>query len=181
MAPFDLNLDDRRLDWVILRDGGIALYWRSEILADDVKWFEAKNYVIHSFDAAHWDSDEPMHEEFRRALNFPDWYGRNPNALHDCIQNDLVIPENGGLVLVFHHYDHFVRATRFPSRTGDTCGSGAEVTLDILAGAIRYHSLLGRRLLVLIQSDDPKVQFGLLGGITPIWNWREWLNKNRGL
>jgi hypothetical protein len=53
MAPFDMNqVDDQQLDWVILRDGGIALYWRPEILAEDLKWFEEKKYVIHSFDTA---------------------------------------------------------------------------------------------------------------------------------
>lgn len=182
MAPFELNqVDDQQLDWVILRDGGIALYWRSDILADDLKWFEAKKYVVHSFDTADWDSDEPMHEELKRALNFPEWYGKNPNALNDCIQNDLVIPESGGLALVFRHYDQFVRATHFASQTGDTRESDAEVALDILARAIRYHSLLGRRLLVLVQSDDPQLRFSLLGGISANWNWREWPNKNLGL
>lgn len=182
MAPFDLNqVDDQQLDWVILRDGGIALYWRPEMLAADLEWFEANKYVVHSFDAGGWSSDEPMHEALKRALNFPEWYGKNPNALHDCIENDLVIPDSGGLVLVFHHYDQFVRATHFAPQTGDTWESDAEVTLHILARAIRYHSLLGRRLLVLLQSDDPQLGFGHLGGITAIWNWREWLNKNRGL
>jgi len=182
MAAFDPNhVDDQQLDWVILRDGGIALYWRPEILADDLKWFEAKEYVIHSFDTAGWDSDEAMHEAVKAALKFPEWYGKSPNALHDCIRNDLVIPDNGGVALVFHHYDHFVRATHFSAQKGDTRESDAEVALGIFAGAIRYHSLLGRRLLVLVQSDDPTLRFGRLGGIAARWNWREWLNKNRGL
>jgi hypothetical protein len=31
----------------------------------------------------------------------------------------------------------------------------AEVVLSVFAKAVRYHMLLGRRLLILVQSDDP--------------------------
>jgi hypothetical protein len=41
--------------------------------------------------------------------------------------------------------------------------------------------LYGRRLLILVQSDDPKIQFGLVGGEAPMWNRREWSLKDRGL
>jgi hypothetical protein len=38
--------------------------------------------------------------------------------------------------------------------------------------------LLGRRLLILVQSDNPTIQFGRLGGVPALWNHREWLNKS---
>jgi RNAse (barnase) inhibitor barstar len=180
VAVFELNqVDDQQLDWVILRQGGIALYWRPELLSDDLKWFQAKNYMIHHFDAAEWNSEEPMHEALKRALNFPEWYGKNPNALHDCIEEDLVIPTDTGLVLVFHHFDHFARALGAPPPPDEQ--GYAEITLHIFALAIRHHSLLGKRMVVLVQSDDPNLRFGPLGGISPIWNWREWMSKDRGL
>ena len=38
MTLFNNSPEDwQRLDWQILRDGGIALYWRQEYLADDVR------------------------------------------------------------------------------------------------------------------------------------------------
>jgi len=49
-------VDDKQLDWIILRDGGVQLYWREEILADDLRWLESNSYKIISFDAAEWRS-----------------------------------------------------------------------------------------------------------------------------
>jgi len=57
----------------------------------------------------------------------------------------------------------------------------AQVVADVFARAVRYHMLFGRRLLILIQSENPNIQLGRLGGLAPIWNRREWLNKSRGL
>jgi hypothetical protein len=41
--------------------------------------------------------------------------------------------------------------------------------------------LVGKRFLTMIQSNDPHMQYGKLGGRAPVWNWREWLHKDRGL
>jgi hypothetical protein len=41
--------------------------------------------------------------------------------------------------------------------------------------------LSGGQLLILVQSDDPRIQFGQLDGMTASWNRRELLNRNRGL
>lgn len=37
MANFKADeVNDKQRDWIILRDGGVHLYWRREILADDL-------------------------------------------------------------------------------------------------------------------------------------------------
>lgn len=179
MAAFELDqVNDQQLDWMILRDGGIALYWRPEILAKDVNWLKSREYLIYSFEAAEWKSEEGMHEALQTVLSFPDYYGRNLNALDECMWDDLYIPEIGGLVLVLNHYDRFVRGMRGDNPIGENSG---DAVLGIFARAIRYHSLAGKRLLVLVQSDDAKIQFGRLGCISAGWNWSERLNKDRGL
>ena len=175
-TPDEAN--DQHRDWAILRDGGVALYWRPEALKMDLNWLESNEYSLIEFDAAKWNTEEQMHDSLRSALSFPYYYGKNLDALNDCMCNDVVVPDPGGLALVFHHYDHF--ATIDPTADPNE-KSLAEVVLHILARAVRYHMLFGRRLLILVQSDDPRITFGNLAGISASWNPREWLNKNRGL
>ena len=79
--------------------------------------------------------------------------------------------ENGGRVLVFHRYDAF--AVKMPEI--------ALTVLDIIETNSRLFLLFGKRLLTLLQSDDPQIQFNAVGGYSVMWNNREWLNKNRGL
>lgn len=169
---------DQRTDWVILRNGGVALYWRPEVLKKDVDWLEEQGYNIVEFDASKWSSEEQMHDSLRAGLSFPYYYGKNLDALNDCMWNDIEVPDSGGIVLVFHHYDQFAKIDQ---RHGSDERNLAQVVLNILACAIRYHMLFGRRLLILVQSDDPTVRFDDLAGVSAGWNPREWLNNNRGL
>ena len=175
---------DKQLDWSILRHGGICLYWRQEILTDDLNWLKSNGYKIVSFDAtewqstSEWESERKMHESFKTHLSFPDYYGMNLDALDECISDDLVVPDTGGMAIVLNRYDRVANCA--PHHYPDSCGT-AEVVLSIFARAVRHHMLFGRRLLILVQSDDPEIQFGRLGGVAASWNYREWLNSSRGV
>jgi RNAse (barnase) inhibitor barstar len=169
--------NDQRRDWVILRDGGVALYWRPEVLKADLDWLELNEYNIVEFDSSKWKSEEQMHDALRSGLSFPYYYGKNLDSLNDCL-SDIDVPDNGGLALVFHHHDQFAKI----DETVGASGVGpAQAVLHIFAGAVRYHMLLGRRLLILVQSDDPGLTFGDLAGVSAKWNPREWRNKDHGL
>jgi len=178
MAAFDSQEERREtLDWVILRDGGVALYWRREYLDEDLEWFRRESYQLYPFNCEKWISGG-MHADFERTLNFPSCYGHNLDALHDCLE-DLSVPEKGGTVIVLNRFDAFHESRRaaplpFGRREG-------EIVLDILARVSRYFLLTGRRFLTLVQSDDPCIQFDKLGCLAALWNWREWQKKNRGL
>jgi hypothetical protein len=73
--------DWQRLDWQILRDGGIALYWRQEYLTDDVQWFASQNYDIYEFDCERWRSEEEMYSDIGRVLRFSEWWGPDWDAI----------------------------------------------------------------------------------------------------
>lgn len=185
MANFKADeVNDEQRDWIVLRDGGVCLYWRQEILMEDVDWLKSNGYKIIFFDAAEWQSasdwetENLMHESLKARLSFPEYYGKNLDALDECIQDDLVVPDQGGLALVLNHYDLFFKPLQNPISPER---STAEIVLSIFAEAVRYHMLFGRRLLILMQSDDPKIELGRLGGVGAMWNHREWLNKSRGL
>jgi RNAse (barnase) inhibitor barstar len=185
MAVFKAEeLDYQRLDWTILRDGGVCLYLRQEILSDDLNWLRSDGYEIISFDAIEWqsgsesESEQRMHESLKAQLSFPVYYGNNLDALDECMLDDLVVPDQAGLALVLDHYDRFCKPVQ--TRASDERSTG-QVVLNIFANAVRYHMLFGRRLLILVQSDDPRIEFGRLGGVRPQWNRHEWLFRDRGL
>lgn len=171
MASFtEQDIDQHALDWEILRDGGICLYRRPELLAKDLDWLRSRQYEIKEFNSGSWHSELSMHDELSSVLGFPAYYGRNFAAMNECMSEDLVVPDVGGLALCLRQVDQF--ALRFTS---------AHAVLDIFANASRAQILLGRRLLILLQSDDPRVNFIGLGGIDARWNRHEWLFSNRGL
>lgn len=78
-------------------------------------------------------------------------------------------PEATSLALVFTGYDTY--ATH--------CPRSAQILLDIMADHSRVASLFGQRLMCLVQSNDPHIQFQPIGTITVNWNDEEWLNANR--
>ena len=160
----------QRLDWRLLQNGAVTLYFRPQVLEEDVEWLKRHNYRVDSFECSLWVGLSEMHEALSSGLEFPDYYGRNLNALNDCI-SDIEISEEGGRVLVFNKYDSF--AARFP----DVAWS----ILDILEINARLQLLFGRRLIVLVQSDDPEISFERVGGGAVSWNPREWLNSSRNL
>jgi hypothetical protein len=177
MASFVVS-DENTLDYAIIRDGGITIYRNLHYLEEDIQWLRDRKYRIHRLDCASWISENVMHESLQAALSFPDYYGKNFNALDDVLP-DLDIPDDGGVALVFISYDLYAK------RPGTSLsGSGidqAEIVLDILSRTSHDFILTGKRFLTMVQSNDPKMHYENVGGRTPQWNWREWLFKDRGL
>ena len=159
-----------RLDWVLLQDGAVTLYFRPQMMAEDIEWLRRHDYRLNTFECSGWSGVSDMHEALSSELEFPDYYGRNLNALNDCI-SDIEIPEEGGRVLVFNRYDSFV----------EKVPEVAWSVLDIMAINSRQQLLFGRRLIILVHSDDPEISFEPVGASSVMWNRREWLNRTRGL
>jgi hypothetical protein len=53
------------LDWLILRDGGVALYWRRAYPDEDLNWFRQQGYQVFRFDCDRWVSGG-MHADWLR-------------------------------------------------------------------------------------------------------------------
>jgi RNAse (barnase) inhibitor barstar len=162
--------DEWGLDRQILQRGAICLYFRPEVLEEDVKWFRENQYLIHQFDCATWNSEDDFHTDVDQKLGFPDYYGGNLNAFNDCL-SDIEVPDSSGTVLVFLRFDAF--AKEFPQVAWNV--------LDIIETNSRRLLLTGQRLIALVQSDDPAISFEPVGACAVSWNSREWLNNNRGL
>ena len=109
-------------------------------------------------DAAGWADPDRLDDDIASALNFPDWYGRNPNAVDDCLGDvaegryDLP-PDATGLVLVLTNYDQFAAADPVQ----------AHKLLDIYAYQARHAALIGHRMSCLIQSNEPELRMPPVG------------------
>jgi len=171
MAHFRNEPDEwQRLDFKILREGSICLYFQNSVLEESISWFERNGYELDEFETSKWETEELMHEDFAATLSFPDYYGKNLDALNDCM-SDVEIPFDSGRVMVFRGYD------TFNSRFSDT----AQTFLEIFDEASRSRMVFGERLVGLVQSNDPMIRFDQTGRYSARWNEREWLNSDRGV
>jgi hypothetical protein len=169
MAIFNRDQLDR-VDWPILKSGPITMYWNQEILNEDCRGLSALGYKIYTVDCRGWKSSGDALRGLGKALEFPDYYGQNLDALDDCLY-DLDVPDDGGTAIVLMGFGGF--AALEPKVTWHV--------LDILAARSQSFMLFGQRLAILLQSDDATLGFDRVGGTIVDWNRREWLNKNRGL
>jgi RNAse (barnase) inhibitor barstar len=171
MAPFtDDESSWSRLDYVLLRDGGVALYWADHVLREDLAWLRGQGYAICELDAGDWKAEEDFHDAVAKALEFPGYDGRNLDAFKDCMA-DVGVPLEGGMAIVIRNVDDL----------GLREGKFFPVVLDILAATTRTNLLFGRRLVTLLHSRNPAIEFPAVGAVPVLWNPREWTNAKRGL
>jgi len=159
-----------RLDWRLMERGAIALYHKPSILAQDAAWLKANGYRVLDLDGGLWTTPAEFHADAQRVLNFPAHYSRNLAGWVDCVA-ELDVPDEGGLAIQFRRYDKFAAAQ--PQL--------AQTILDSLESTSRRFLLTGRRLLALVQSDNPRIRFERVGALPVTWNPREWSDADRGV
>ena len=164
------------VDFRLVQDSFVTMFWRPSLLDETVDWLQAHAYEVVQFDAGSWTSDADMYGDVALGLCFPDYFDRNLDALNDCMR-DVASAEYGwdagatGLVIVLKAFDTFSGVDR---RT-------AQSMLDIFANQARCAILMGHRIICLVQSNDPRLAFASVGAMPVIWNDAEWLNSMRGL
>ena len=163
-TDMDTNQD---IAFQILADGPIAMYHTVGILDKDLQWFRTNNYSVYDLDTKNWSGGQ-AHADIKKSLDFPDYYGENMAAFNDCL-GDMISPDHKGVVLVFRHFDNFLKADK---------KFGLDL-LHIIAEQSRQWLLNRQRLIGIVQSDDPWLTIEKIGGTSPIWNRQEWLNKDR--
>ena len=70
---------------------------------------ENLDYPLHRVNLAQVTDKEAFLEAVGKALNFPDWYGHNWDALADCL-TDLSWMAADGYVIILEHSDAFAAA-----------------------------------------------------------------------
>jgi hypothetical protein len=171
MAIFrDDTSEYQERDFMMLLNSPVSLYRARSVLNDDIRWLSERSYAVAQVDCRLWRSEKDVLHSLAVALEFPEYFGHNLNALSDCL-GDLAIPPQGGRAVVFSRYD------LVPKKLSGF----AWRVLDIFARKSRIHLLYGRRLVMLVQSDDPALTVEPVGACAVGWNPAEWLSSARGL
>jgi hypothetical protein len=173
VAAFDPESDlGQDLAYRLVRASFVTLFHRQEVLTRTTQWLKEHEYQLVRLDAGGWGSEVDLHRAMGRALNFPPDCGHTLDALNGCVRA-VVEGRYGwdersvGLVLIFHNYERFARRSPYAS----------QVVLEIIADQARGGALLGRRLICLVQSDNPEISFEPLGMGVPPWNEAERLDR----
>jgi barstar (barnase inhibitor) len=162
--------DKERLDWLLFQNGGVVLYHKVQVLAEHVGWLTREGYQMRELDANGWKDSRAFHEDVKRVFQFPSHYAHNLASLIDALA-ELEIPAGGALALQLRRYDRFFKIEPHVAWS----------VLDALETTSRRLLLTGRRLLTLVQSDDPRIKFERVGAMPVNWNPREWLDSDRGI
>ncbi|MEF3404665.1 barstar family protein [Agromyces sp. CCNWLW203] len=175
MSAFDPEDDlGQDLAFRLLSNSPVTLFFRRHVLEETSQWLAERGYQMVFLDASTWSAEEDLHRDVSEALGFPDYFGHNLDALNDCLR-DVVRQEFGwnpdatGFVLVFTGYDEFA----------GSCARPAQVVLDLLAQHSRVAAVFGRRMICLVQSNDPRISFDAVGAVPVVWNDEEWLDARR--
>jgi hypothetical protein len=174
MAAFDLDDPDDEEAYRLVMNGPVTLFHAPEVLAESVGWLSAHAYGVVEIEAATAQTTLQLLDRFAAALHFPRYFGRNLNALNDCLRDVAdhaygFDPAAVGSVLVLRGYDAFARHEPHD----------AWRVLDIVASRWQEAALVGHRMMCLVQSDDPDLALRPVGATLVGWNGAEWLVARR--
>lgn len=178
MASWDPSAElENPVDFRLVTNGPVTMFRRSSVLSETIDWLRSNAYRVVDLSADSWSANSDMYNDTARALDFPDYFGRNLAALNDCM-GDVGSGDYGwdaeadtGLVIVLRRFDAFASVDR----------STAQKLLDIFANQARSALLIGHRIICLVQSNDPALSFDPVGATPVTWNDQEWLNSSRGM
>ena len=136
----------QRYDWSLLRCGHVYRYGGATDLGAAADELAELGYLVCRIDAAGWRTAADLHAGLADALSFPDYYGRNLDALSDVL-GDVAEYEYGsdpnttGTVLAIENYH----------RVLEIDPELAIGTLDCFVRAARLGLLLGHPMLCLVE------------------------------
>lgn len=169
MAAFSEH-DADRLDWKLFQRGAITLYFREEFFEEDAAWLAQHGYVLHTIDCTDCAAFQVQMSDslgWSQLFGYPCWNG-NLDALNDGLRH-LDIPAGGGMAFCFRRFNLIKRENP----------QWAQGILDVIESHSHDYLLLGRRLLALVHSNNPRIAFDPVGARDVEWNPREWFTASR--
>lgn len=161
-----------RIDWRLLQNGAVSLFWRAEYLEEAQRELAGLGYEI--IEVAYTSLDQFKHDlsvalKWEEQFGYSAW-GGNLNALNDGL-GWFSSEGPSRVALCFTRFHGLWRADK----------RIAHALLDMIESESRDALLVGKHLICLVQTNDANFHPDGLGGRTAQWNEREWLNAKRGL
>jgi hypothetical protein len=154
----------QRYDWRLLREGHVFRCATVEDLGTCGAALDKLGYQVHRLDGGDWADERAVHAALAGALDFPEYYGHNLDALNDVL-TDVAWFERGadpadtGTALLIEGYGRVV----------DIDIGLAHGVLDCFARAGRLGLLVGHPMLCLVECTSDLGEVGATGvhAITP--------------
>ncbi|MFT4255290.1 MAG: hypothetical protein QM608_22745 [Caulobacter sp.] len=159
-----------RADWPYLRWGGPTLFRRRDLFEAARAALETLDYRIVAVDAA---SVEAVTVALSRELDWSGQFGYSPwtgnlDALDEGVAG-APFPDSACLAFCFDGFE----------RVAAEDAAFARGLLDVFTGQARGHLVEGRRMLVLVRTDDPDFHADGLGAAAAMWNAAEFFRASR--
>lgn len=163
-------MENIELDIRTLAYGPVAKYYDKGLWETDLTWYEEQGYKTYFFDASKWYTIDDFYSDLHEKFEFASYFGRNWGAVDDLI-SEVDRGKSGNVLVAIENYDAWYREDK----------PNAQIFLEVLADQTYSYLVHGRKLVTLIQSNDPKLNVKEVGSKRIGWNWVEWDNKKRGL
>ena len=107
--------------------------------------------------------------KWKEQFGYYPWTG-NLDALNDGLRGQPFDSADNATIAI-ENFDALIKSEKHLSL----------VLLDLLERHSRNYLLFGKRLIGLIQTNNPKIHFESIGGTSAQWNRDESLDSSRGL
>jgi RNAse (barnase) inhibitor barstar len=160
--------DATALESRLLQNGCVVLYYSPFKMEAHADLLSSIGWRFKEVLVAESGTQEEFYDQLSLMLDFPSYFGRNLNAFRDCL-GEITFPESGRLALQLLRFDAVARRD----------AGFAHAVLDILAESERHWLMQGRRVLFIVQSSDPGLNFPAVGSSPVLWNFEERMDSAR--
>jgi hypothetical protein len=144
-----------------LATGAVGIIYDRAVLGAAMSDLQARDYRVMAFDCRRWSNPLTAGQELGAAFEMPESLPRTipvvGSYLEELARSDAPFGDHSlRLAVVLGVFDDFVKRQR----------ADALVLLDELGQASRMAQLFQHRILVIVQSDDPELDFVALPTMT---------------